>query len=872
MRDADPLPDGTLTLLFSDIEGSTLLLDRLGLAYRDVLSTQRRILRDAIETHHGHEMGTEGDSFFVVFGTAQDAVGAAVQAQQELAATSWPEGVSVRVRMGVHTGAPQRHEDGYVGMDVHLAARVASTASGGQVLLTDSTRALLARSDGMPQLRDVGLHRLKDISTPQRLHQVVVPGAGAGSAPVRSLGSPADLPAVHGDLVGRDQEVEQVLGLLAPGRVVTVVGAGGVGKSRLSIAVAHRRGDLPDGVYFVPLARATTEEEVWSSLAGPAALPGGGASRGQVLAGLAGRRLLLVLDNLEHLPGAAGAVRGVLEGAPHVEVLATSRSPLHLLGEQLVPLRPLALAAAVELYVDHVRRQRPAYVPDDEDLRAIRAVCERLDGLPLAIELVAARSRLLGPRAVLARLDDALDLAGRSLDRADRQLTLRSTLDWSWRLLDPAGARALARLSVFAGPFGIDAAARVLDESADVTVELLLELVEASLVHADEESSGDPRFRILTVVGRYALERLAEDPEALADARSRQADVAADVVRLHCPRLRGTHHIAALDVLEDQQENTSQALDWCLRPGARQLTTGLEMCRLLSWHWHTSSRQDEGRRWLARASEVAGDSDDPEAVAAWHGLGIMLDQQGEHDRAADILQRCLDAAVARGDRLAQGKESNSLALVEHHRGRTDRARELFTTAHHLARDDGDDERISTSLSNLALLELQQGATTEALRLLGEVLAIDQRLEDVWGIAVDHLNLAQAHLAADDLDAARSSLVDHGAQMLALGDYEVDVELLEHLAVLCAGLDRSGSVPLLLGTADALREAAGIPRAPADESRVLDGVASARASLPSTTWDETYAVGAGLTAQEAWERVEDELAADRPSRHGVAARR
>jgi predicted ATPase len=650
-----------------------------------------------------------------------------------------------------------------------------------------------------------------------------------------------------------------------------VVGTGGVGKSRLSIAVAQRRGDLPDGVYFVPLAGSTTEEEVWGSLADAAAVPGGGASRSQVLAGLARRRLLLVLDNLEHLPAAAAAVLAVVEAAPGVEVLATSRSPLHLLGEQLVPLRPLSQSAAADLYVQHARRQRPAYVPDLADERAIRAVCDRLDGLPLAIELVAARSRLLGPRAVLERLDDALDLSGRSVDRSARQSTLRSTLDWSWRLLDPSAARALARLSVFPGPFGVDAAARVLDEGGDSTVDVLLDLVEASLVHADDGSSGEPRFRLLTVVGRYARERLAEDPAALGDARTRQADVTADLVRLHCPRLRGTLHIAALDVLAEQHANIAQALDWCLRPGAPQLSTGLEMCRLLSWHWYSSSRQDEGRRWLARASEVAGVSDDPAALAAWHGLGILLDQQGEHDRAAEILQRCLDAAVLRGDRVAQGKGSNSLALAEQHRGRTARARELFTTAYELARADGDDERVSTSLSNLALLELQQDATDEALRLLGKVLEIDERLGDVWGIAVDHLNLAQAQLSAGDLRAARSSLVHHAPAMLALGDSEVDVELLELVAVLCAHSVHAPAVPLLLGSAEALRSAAGIPRAPGDEPRLRAGVEPARRALSPATWDERYGEGARLSAQEAWERARQELAAPAQSEHGAALR-
>lgn len=855
----EPLPDGTLTLLFTDIQGSTLLLDRLGLHYREVLSRQREIMRRAIADHGGREMGTEGDSFFVVFRTAPDAVAAAVQAQEQLVSTVWPEQVDVRVRMGMHTGSPSLHEDGYVGMDVHLAARVASTATGGQVLLSDATRALLAGPDAV-ELRDLGLHRLKDVADPVRLHEVVLPGVPERRPSVRSLGSLADLPTVHGDLVGRDDEVEQVLQLLSPGRVVTIVGPGGVGKSRLAIEVARRREGLPDGVYFVPLAGASTEEEVWGSLAAAAGLTGaGGASREQVLGGLADRRLLLVLDNLEHLPGAGEAVRAIVRSATRAEVLVTSRSPLRLEAEQLMPLQPLDREHATQLYVDQVRRQRPGWTPGGDDLRVVGDICERLDGLPLAVELVAARSRLLTPRAMLAHLDGALDVPGRAVDRSVRQHTLRSTLDWSWRLLEPATARALARLGVFRGPFGIDAAAAVTDAPVDDAVDILLDLVDASLLQADE-SSGDPRFRILRVVRSYAQERLAERPEDLARARTRHAEVVATVVRHECPRLRGTHHVAALDVLEEQHGNIAHALDWCLREGSAQLATGLDLCRLLSWHWHTSWHHAEGLRWLTRACEVVGETEDPAALATWHGLGILLDQHGELDRAAEILQRCLDAAVARGDRVVQGRESNSLALVQMRRGDTARARALFTDAHRLAHEDGDEERISTSLSNLAMLELDLGEGAKALPLLEEVFAIDQRLGDVWGMAVDRLNLAQAQLAVGDLASARTTLVGRGAELLALGDAEVDAELLEQLAVLAAASGHAEVVPPLLGAAGALREAAFVPRVEAYERRLAEATREARAALGEQRWSDLLTQGSALSQQEAWRRYAELLPA------------
>lgn len=850
---------GTLTLLFTDIEGSTVLLDRLGLDYRHVLAEHRRIVRAAVDGHGGREISTEGDSFFVVFATAEDGLRAAVETQQALAAARWPEGTSVRVRMGLHTGAPVVHEDTYVGMDVHLAARVSSIASGGQVLLTDATRVLLPPGLGV-RVVDAGMHRLKDIPAPQRLHQVVLPGA-PDPPPVRSLGSRSDLPAVHGQLIGRQSEVEQVLGLLGGGRVVTVVGPGGVGKSRLALEVARRRTGLPDGVYFVPLGGVRTEEEVWRAFADAAAVPGGAVSAGQVVAALATRSLLLVLDNLEHLPGAGQLVSQGLDEAPGVEVLVTSRSPLRLRGEQLVPLQPLRPQDAVELYLEHARRQRPGFDPDPDDLRAVEAICVRLDRLPLAIELVAARSRLLGPRAVLDRLDDTLDVEGRAVDRSPRQLTLRSTLDWSWRLLPDLTAAALARLSVFRAPFGLEAAAAVLDEPLDATVDLLLDLSDASLLHAVDDASGDPRFRLLKVVGRYAAERLAMEPDEQAASRARQVAAMAPVVARECGVLRGTHHIAALDALEEQADNIDHALDWCLRPASPDVTVGLEMCRLLSWYWYTTS-SPSGRRWLGRASEVAGDTDDPAALAAWHGLAILLDQQGDSDRAVEILQRCLDAAVARGDRLTQGRESNSLGLVELHRGSMDRARELLVTAHRLAREDGDEERVSTSLNNLALLELAVGHAEEAVRLMTEVLSIDERLGDVWGMAVDRLNLAQAHLAAGDADSAAEGLLGHGAEMLALGDTEMDVELLEQLALLALALQHPQTVPALVAAADSLRATAHLARSAVDEEVLQQAVAAARTAVPSEVWLAEETRGRTRSAQQAWEHARDVLVTTR----------
>nr|WP_297430314.1 adenylate/guanylate cyclase domain-containing protein [uncultured Actinotalea sp.] len=425
------LPTGTVTLLFTDVEGSTRLVARLGERYADVVSAQRRVLRGAFRRWGGHELGTEGDSFFVVFPAARDAVCAARDAQLELARTAWPDGVRVRVRMGLHTGEPSRHEDGYVGMDVHRAARVAGSAHGGQVVLTAATHAVVA-GDPVPGVhyRDLGRHRLKDLAEPVHVLQLCVDGLPAAFPRLRSLGSPSTLPIPVTSLVGRSAELAALDTLLTDPatRLVTLTGPAGTGKTRLALAAAARTGDHhPDGVYFVPLAEARTAEVLWTALADTLGVADDDRSAPALLERLADRRVLLVLDNLEQLPDAPWVVRALVDAGPGVGVLATSRRPLHLTGEREVPVAPLPVTAppssadgggsppeadAVLLFVERARLVRPDFTLTDANRTDVVDLCRLLDGLPLAVELVAARARLLGPAALRAQLQRRHDPPG----------------------------------------------------------------------------------------------------------------------------------------------------------------------------------------------------------------------------------------------------------------------------------------------------------------------------------------------------------------------------------------------------------------------------------------------------------------------------
>jgi class 3 adenylate cyclase len=463
------LPTGTVTFLFTDIEGSIRLLQRLGDAYRAVQDDHARIMRRAIDEGGGVAIRTEGDSFFAVFADHAAAVRAAVTAQRDLAAHPWPQGMPLRVRMGLHTGRGELGGDDYLGIDVNQAARIAAAGHGGQVLLSEATESLVRHDlpDGVT-IRDLGEHRLKDLDHPVRIHDLVIEGLPAEFPPLKTLDVPSTLPSPLTSFVGREREAEQVAELLRASRLVTLIGPGGTGKTRLAVEVARRSVDaFPDGSYFVDLSPITDPMLVPDSIASALRfLPErSGRSVLEILQDhLRDRKALLLLDNFEQVLPGADTVAALLEAAPRIRVLATSRSPLGLSGEQAFPVPPLGIldaaddvaalrqSEAVSLFVDRATAVDPSFSLADEDVPIVAAICARLDGLPLAIELAASRVRLLPPRQLLERLEPALPmLVGGPRDAPERQRTLEAAIGWSYDLLDEGGRILFRRLSVFAG-------------------------------------------------------------------------------------------------------------------------------------------------------------------------------------------------------------------------------------------------------------------------------------------------------------------------------------------------------------------------------------------------------------------------------------
>ncbi|MCA1678995.1 MAG: adenylate/guanylate cyclase domain-containing protein, partial [Actinobacteria bacterium] len=467
----------------------------------------RRLLRTAFAEHCGCEVDTQGDAFFYAFPRAHDAVAGAVAAQRALAAHAWPEGLALRVRIGIHTGEPTATGEGYVGIDVHRAARVMSAGHGGQVLLTQSTRDLLPEklSDAV-SLRDLGEHRLKDLTHPQRIYQLAIPGLENDFPALKTLEArPTNLPIQPTPLIGREQQVTEAVSLVRREgiRLVTLTGAGGTGKTRLALQVAAELlGDFEDGVFFVDLAPITDPQLFVPTVARTLSVrERPGESLSETLKDyLRDKKLLLVFDNFEQLLDAGPAVSALLAGAPHLKALVTSRAPLHVSGEHEYSVPPLAvpdlirsepparLAAyeAVQLFLERAQAVKPEFELTSENAPAVAEICARLDGLPLAIELGAARVRILSPQALLGRLSQRLALlTGGARDAPARQRTLRDTIEWSYGLLNASEQRLFARLSVFLGGRTIDAAEAVCDPAVDLgaaVFEGLASLVEKSLL------------------------------------------------------------------------------------------------------------------------------------------------------------------------------------------------------------------------------------------------------------------------------------------------------------------------------------------------------------------------------------------------------
>ncbi|MDP9275955.1 MAG: hypothetical protein M3O99_10230 [Chloroflexota bacterium] len=676
------LPAGTLTFLFTDIEGSTKLQNELGTdRYQDVLEVHTRILRDAFKDG-GFEVRVEGDALFVVFPVAAKAVRATAAAQRALAAATFPHGATVRVRMGMHTGEgrPASIDAGadYVGLDVNRAARVAAAGHGGQVLITQAT-ATLARADladGL-SLRDLGEFRLKDLANPERIYQLVIGGVVSNFPPIRSLDqTPTFLPQQPSTFVGREREIAEGQRLLAGTRLMTLTGPGGTGKTRLSLRIAEESAhDFTDGTFFVPLAPITDPELVPSTIAHTLGVQVGGSEMPltRVLDHVRGKRMLLVLDNFEQILSAAPIVGELLGASPVLKVITSSRAPLRISGEQEYPVPPLELpnperlpalevlaqSDAVRLFIERAKAVRPDFRVTAENAAAVAEIVYRLDGLPLAIELAAARVKVLTPQSMLPKLRQGLDmLASTARDLPERQRTLNGAIAWSWDLLGETERKLFSRVAVFVAGAMLPQIEAVSEESE--VLDVLSALVEQSLVR-QSEVEGEPRFRMLVTIREYALGRLAESGEAEEISRRHAAAYLALAEEAR-PHFGSDDQKRWLDELELEHDNMRAALEWTILRG--HADEALRLVFALWRFWQRRGHLPEGAQWCERALALPAENVSPLVrMRALEAAGGLVYWRAQFDRATDFYTKALEIAERLGDPREEANAAYNLAFA-----------------------------------------------------------------------------------------------------------------------------------------------------------------------------------------------------------------
>ena len=710
-------------------------MQQLGQGYVELQMVHHELLREAFRSNEGRELRTEGDSFFCVFASALDACHAAAAAQQSFAEQRWPEGGALRVRIGLHTGEAPLMGDEYIGLDVHHAARIAGAAYGGQVLVSEATQALVAgRLPERLQLRDLGLHRLRDLAGTEHLYQLLVEGVPDVFPALRTLdGTPNNLPTQLTSFVGRSEMVARAKRLVETSRLLTLTGPGGIGKTRLSLQVAAETFDqFPDGVYFIALSAVRDPEVIPSVIAQAIGIPmtGNRLPLDMVIEHLRNRKTLLVIDNFEQLlPEAAGFPSTLLQASPNLKVIVSSRAPLRAYGEHEFPVEPLLIPdstthpsldilsqyEAVKLFIERATAAKPDFYATNENAPAIAGICERVDGLPLAIELAAARIKLFSPQALYSRLEKSFSALGvGARDLPSRQQTLTGAIAWSYDMLDAPGRRLLARFSVFARGAGLEQAGAVCgpaEEVGDDVVTGLDELADQSLLRRVPDVE-EPRLLMLQTIREFGAERLQESGEAEV-IRDRHAEAFAAMAEEVEGRLLGSERKAQLDRLARDHDNLRAALDWCISGPRTELA--LRLASAMWRFWQMRGHLHEGRSRIEAVLDLPGVDKHPAAHRrALEAAGGIAYWQADMHAAQAWYDDCLVLTRATGDKnaIANAIYNDSFPLVV---GRTDMAR--------------------------------------ALPLLDEALGLFRELDDAPGIARCLWGICNVHHFLQDYDAA-----------------------------------------------------------------------------------------------------------------------
>ncbi|MFN8590721.1 MAG: tetratricopeptide repeat protein [Thermomicrobiales bacterium] len=768
------LPTGTVAFLFTDIEGSTRRWERDPATMRRIVDRHFELLDSAIATHGGIRFKTVGDAVQAAFPTVAAAVSAALDGERALHAESWLDGQPLLVRAAVHVGEATPVGRDYLAPALNRLARLLSAGHGGQILLTDAAANLVRASlPAGAALRDLGVHRLRDLTDAEPVFQIVHPDVPHEFPPLLSLDRQLhNLPAPANPLIGRTTELAQVTDLLnEPAvRLLTLTGPGGVGKTRLALEAAITDfSAFPDGVWFVDLASIQDHTLVLPAIARVLGVrEGDGRPLPDLVADyLKPRTLLLVLDNLEHLLRAAPRIAELLAAAPGLRVLATSRAPLRIRGEREFAVPPLDAPSAsfgtatiasaldsnaVQLFVDRARAARPAFDVTEDNVNAVVEICRRLDGLPLAIELAAARVRVLPPRELLTRLEDRLKLlSSGSRDAPARQQTLHAAIAWSHDLLSEEAQIAFRRLAVFAGAPTLTSIEAVVDiEASAATFDAVASLVEESLLQQTIDATGESRFGMLQTIRAYAQEQLTQSLElqVVCERHAGHFLAFADVAR---PDLTGSRQGELLATFETDHDEFRAALRFLIGDQASQ--RAFRLAGTLWWFWWLRGYLSEGMAWMEQVLALPGEVPIPDRIAILTGAGSIAEAQGNYTRAIALHEEALRLAETAGDDHEAARVQLALAVIAQDHGHFDAARQKFEAALPRFRAANDDAGAAQALVGLGTVAAQRGDTTAASLHLTEGVALLRALGDAWGLGTALSNLGRLAFLNGDLDQA-----------------------------------------------------------------------------------------------------------------------
>ncbi len=734
-------PTGTVTFLFTDIEGSTTRWEHYPEAMRTALARHDSLLRSVITAHNGFVFKMVGDAVCAAFSVAADAASAAVAAQRAVAAEQWGEAGPLRVRMALHTGAAQSRDEDYFGPTLNRVARVLSTGYGGQILLSVATLELVR--DDLPagvSVQDLGEHTLKDLLRPEHIYQLTSSDLAGDFPPLKSLSRTSHhLPVQPTAFLGRQQEVASVCELLRRPevRLLTLTGPGGIGKTRLSLQVAAELADqFADGVFFVALAPVNDPRQVLPAIIQTLALTDTGQQDPLVLlkTALQDKRLLLILDNFEQVAEACVQVAELLAVCPKPKVLVTSRMVLHVRAEHEFAVPPLALPnlkclpnllalsqfEAVALFIERTQAVKPDFQVTDANAPALAAICARLDGLPLAIELAAARVKYFPPQTLLARLEQGLSvLSGGARDLPARQQTLHRAIAWSYDLLEPEEQQLFRRLSVFVDGCTLEAAEQVCTAAGQLSgdvLEGLVSLVNKSLLRQEEQAEGEPRFWMLQTLREFGLESLtsAGETEVTREAHAAHYLVKAEEAELE---QAGAHQALWLAQLEREHDNLRAALSWLMqRTEAEDLEKALRLAGALWWFWSVRGYVSEGRQWLDRALARSAGASAAIRAKLLSGAGMLALNQDDYDLAETFCRESLALFRERGDKRESALSLYRLGLAAWWKCNYTAVRSLEEEALTLYRQVGDKGGAADPLLILSRLALVQGNYAEAYSL------------------------------------------------------------------------------------------------------------------------------------------------------------